>query len=143
MSHELENTFKDNLTGEFTGDPDSNYPLKYLTASSIIGEPVRNREGEHLGKIKDIMLDIRQGKIEYYVIEFGAMDPDQFIYLKELCDLVEDYGRSRYWMVKLTGGDAGINPPHSPEFTIHLFNGRKCCRREAIATMRELAQQKP
>ncbi|MBS1731733.1 MAG: PRC-barrel domain-containing protein [Bacteroidetes bacterium] len=72
MSHELENTFKDNLTGEFTGDPDSNYPLKYLTASSIIGEPVRNREGEHLGKIKDIMLDIRQGKIEYYVIEFGG-----------------------------------------------------------------------
>ena len=27
---------------------------------------------EHLGKIKDIMLDIRQGKIEYYVIEFGG-----------------------------------------------------------------------
>lgn len=54
----------------------------------------------------------------YYVIESGAMDPDQFIYLKELCDLAEDYGRSRHWMVKLTGGDAGVNPPHSPEFTI-------------------------
>ena len=79
----------------------------------------------------------------YYQVESGTMDPDQFIYLKELCDLAEDYGRSRYWMVKLTGGDAGINPPHSPEFTIHIFKNRKCCRREAIATMRELAQQKP
>jgi sporulation protein YlmC with PRC-barrel domain len=63
---------KDNITGKFEGDPDINTPLKYLTASSIIGDKVSNNEGEHLGHIKDIMLDIRTGKIEYYVIEFGG-----------------------------------------------------------------------
>jgi len=64
--------FKDNLTGDFEADPDINIPLKYLTATSIIGDKVINDEGEHLGSIKDIMLDIRSGKIEYYVIEFGG-----------------------------------------------------------------------
>lgn len=64
--------FKSNLTGEFPEDPYLNTPLKYLTSSSIIGDKVINNEGEHLGHIKDIMLDIRVGKIEYYVIEFGG-----------------------------------------------------------------------
>ena len=36
----------------------------------------------------------------YYVVESGAMNPEQFIYLTELCDMAEDYGKSRYWMVK-------------------------------------------
>ena len=64
--------FKENITGQFEGDPYFNTPLKYLTASSIIGDKVINNEGEHMGHIKDIMLDIRTGKIEYYVIEFGG-----------------------------------------------------------------------
>jgi sporulation protein YlmC with PRC-barrel domain len=64
--------FKDNLSGKFEEDPEINIPLKYLTASSIIGDKVVNDEGEHMGHIKDIMLDIRSGKIEYYVIEFGG-----------------------------------------------------------------------
>ena len=64
--------FKDNITGQFEGDPNINIPLKYLTATSIIGDKVINNESEHMGHIKDIMLDIRTGKIEYYVIEFGG-----------------------------------------------------------------------
>ncbi len=63
---------KDNGTGKFEGDPYFNTPLKFLTASSIIGDKVLDRDGKHLGTIKDIMLDIRVGKIEYYVIEFGG-----------------------------------------------------------------------
>lgn len=72
MANELEKTFKDNLTGQYEGDPEINASLKFLTATSIIGDHVKNNEGENLGKIKDIMLDIRLGKIEYYIIEFGG-----------------------------------------------------------------------
>ena len=43
-----------------------------LTASSIIGEKVQNHAGEHLGEIKDIMLNISTGAIRYFVIEFGG-----------------------------------------------------------------------
>jgi sporulation protein YlmC with PRC-barrel domain len=63
---------KDNLTGINHGGLYSNLPLKYLTGSSIIGEKVRNDKDEHLGEIKDIMIDITTGKIEYLVIEFGG-----------------------------------------------------------------------
>ena len=60
---------KDNLTGVNHGELYSNTPLKYLTASSMIGDKVRNDKDEHLGEIKDIMIDITTGKVEYFVIE--------------------------------------------------------------------------
>jgi sporulation protein YlmC with PRC-barrel domain len=63
---------KDNLTGINQEGFYSNRPLKYLTASSIIGDKVHNEEGEHMGDIMDIMIDITTGKIEYFVIEFGG-----------------------------------------------------------------------
>ena len=50
----------------------ANTPVKYLTAATIIGVKVCNHLGEQLGKIKDIMLDINEGKVEYIVIEFGG-----------------------------------------------------------------------
>ena len=64
---------KDNFTGRFEGDdPNINVELKFLTASSIIGDKVHDQDDKHMGHIKDIMIDVRSGKIEYYVIEFGG-----------------------------------------------------------------------
>ena len=63
---------KDNLTGVNNGALYPNFPLKYLTASSIIGDKVHNEKDEHMGKIKDIMIDITTGKIDYFLIEFGG-----------------------------------------------------------------------
>ena len=68
----MEPIIKDNFTGENEDDYNVNIPLKFLTASSVIGDKVLNDEGEHLGKIMDVMLDIRNGKREYYIIEFGG-----------------------------------------------------------------------
>lgn len=65
------NIIPDNVTGE-NPSGNVNIPLKYLTASSIIGDHVHNDADEHLGTIKDIMLDIRSGNIEYCIIEFGG-----------------------------------------------------------------------
>lgn len=62
----------DNVSGRNEGDIYPNLPLRYLTASSMIGEKVRNDKDEHLGEVKDIMLDITTGKIDYFVIEFGG-----------------------------------------------------------------------
>ncbi len=64
--------FKDNITGQNEEQTNVNIPLKFLTASSVIGDKVYNDEDEHLGSIKDVMLDIRDGRIEYYIIEFGG-----------------------------------------------------------------------
>lgn len=64
--------FDDNETGKNEEGLFPNLPLKCLTATSIIGDKVHNKEGEHLGDIREVMLNIRSGKIEYYVIEFGG-----------------------------------------------------------------------
>ena len=63
---------EDNISGINHGTLFSNLPLRYLTASSIIGDKVHNEKDEHMGVIRDIMLDLSTGKIDYYVIEFGG-----------------------------------------------------------------------
>lgn len=68
----METLLNDNLTGENHQSKNANTPLRYLTASSIIGDKVCNRQDEKLGDIKDIMIDLSDGKIEYLVIEFGG-----------------------------------------------------------------------
>ncbi len=62
----------ENATGVNNEGAHPNRPLKYLTASSIIGNKVHNDKGEHLGEIEDVMIDILTGKIEYFIIKFGG-----------------------------------------------------------------------
>jgi sporulation protein YlmC with PRC-barrel domain len=63
---------EDNLTGINHEGIYPNVPLKYLAASSIIGDHVHDEKDAHMGKIKDIMMDVATGQIYYYVIEFGG-----------------------------------------------------------------------
>lgn len=63
---------KENVTGKNLEGKHPNIPLKFLTASSIIGDKVHNDKGDHLGKIEDIMINVHTGQIEYYVIKFGG-----------------------------------------------------------------------
>ena len=63
---------KENLTGVNREGRHANRPLKYLTATSFIGDKVHNDNNEHMGTIEDIMIDITTGKIEYVVIKFGG-----------------------------------------------------------------------
>lgn len=62
----------DNVTGRNHSGASSNRPLKRLAVSSLIGDNIFNAEGEALGKIRDMMVDLTEGKIEYIVIEFGG-----------------------------------------------------------------------
>lgn len=66
------NLEKENTTGHNQLGANANRPVHLLTASSIMGDKVENKKGESIGKIKDIMLNLHNGKIEYLVIEFGG-----------------------------------------------------------------------
>jgi sporulation protein YlmC with PRC-barrel domain len=46
--------------------------VKVLSASTIIGDEVKNRAGEHLGNVEEIMFDINSGHIAYAVLSFGG-----------------------------------------------------------------------
>lgn len=44
-----------------------------MGASTLIGDKVHNAQDEHLGDIKEIMLDMRSGKIAYAVLSYGGV----------------------------------------------------------------------
>ena len=43
-----------------------------LSATTLIGDDVRNRQGEDLGDVTDIVLDLRNGRVAYAVLDFGG-----------------------------------------------------------------------
>jgi len=43
-----------------------------LSASTMIGDDVINAEGEDLGEIKELMIDLEAGQISYAVLSFGG-----------------------------------------------------------------------
>jgi sporulation protein YlmC with PRC-barrel domain len=62
----------DNATGTNHEGVSANTPVQRLTASSIIGDKVENPQGEILGKIDNLMINIREGRVEYAVVEMGS-----------------------------------------------------------------------
>ncbi|MEX2233951.1 MAG: PRC-barrel domain-containing protein, partial [Cyclobacteriaceae bacterium] len=69
----IEKTYEaDNQTGANLEGPDANRPLERLTATSIIGDKVENPQGEDLGTIDNLMIDVRSGRVEYAVVEYGS-----------------------------------------------------------------------
>jgi sporulation protein YlmC with PRC-barrel domain len=63
---------KDNSSGENKGPLLPNQRGRYLTASSLTGDKIVNAAEEHMGEIKEVMLDLETGTIDYFVIEFGG-----------------------------------------------------------------------
>ncbi|MFN0093848.1 MAG: PRC-barrel domain-containing protein [Dehalococcoidia bacterium] len=43
-----------------------------LSASTLAGDKVRNLDGEDLGKIAEIMIDLESGRVAYAVVAFGS-----------------------------------------------------------------------
>jgi sporulation protein YlmC with PRC-barrel domain len=44
----------------------------FMSASTLIGDDVYNLQDEDLGDVKEIMLDMRTGKVAYAVLSFGG-----------------------------------------------------------------------
>ena len=73
MAHDTENSYEtDNRTGLNHEGELANTPVERLTASSIVGDSVENPQGEKLGTIDNLMINIKSATVEYAVIEFGA-----------------------------------------------------------------------
>jgi sporulation protein YlmC with PRC-barrel domain len=43
-----------------------------LSATTVIGDGVKNLAGENLGKLEDVMLAVNDGRISYGVLSFGG-----------------------------------------------------------------------
>lgn len=44
-----------------------------MGANTLTGEHVQNAKGDHLGDIKEFMLDMQTGKVAYAVLSFGGV----------------------------------------------------------------------
>ena len=60
------------ITGTSHLDDRSGPGPEIMAASDFEGEDVVNRKGEDLGDIKDVMLDVRRGRIAYAVLSAGG-----------------------------------------------------------------------
>lgn len=47
-------------------------PVERLQARKIIGYELKNPQGEDLGKIDNLMINLEKGEVEYVVVEFGT-----------------------------------------------------------------------
>lgn len=72
MNQQQQDLAANNMSGQNQEGSNANWPVKILTATSIIGDEIHNLQGEHLGKIKDMMVDLDGGCITYVVIEYGG-----------------------------------------------------------------------
>jgi hypothetical protein len=53
-------------------DPGKRY-RRVLSAHTLTGDIVRNPEGEELGRIDELMIDILSGRVAYAVLSFGGI----------------------------------------------------------------------
>jgi len=53
-------------------DPERRY-RRVLSANTLAGDQVKNMEGEDLGKVDEIMIDIPSGRVAYAVLSFGGI----------------------------------------------------------------------
>ncbi len=43
-----------------------------LSSSSLNDTPIKNNQGENLGKIEELMIDLEEGRVSYAVVSFGG-----------------------------------------------------------------------
>lgn len=48
------------------------HTLMTLSATTMIGDDVKNAQGEKLGNLEEIMLDVASGQVAYAVLSFGG-----------------------------------------------------------------------
>ena len=80
MNHEIKNTLgKDSISGTVPGPATMKGPgpstkkgpgPELMSASTLVGNNVHNPDGEDIGNIKEIMLDMRSGQVGYAVLSF-------------------------------------------------------------------------
>ncbi|MHB0992314.1 MAG: PRC-barrel domain-containing protein [Burkholderiales bacterium] len=72
MNYEDHDTYGMYKTATADMDIDSGPGPRLMGADTLIGNDVYNSEDEDLGDIKEIMLDMRTGKVAYAVLSFGG-----------------------------------------------------------------------
>lgn len=73
MSHGIRDNYESNanISGTRLESNDGPGP-EVMGATSLIGDSIVNQNGDDLGDLKEIMLDVRSGTVSYAVLSFGG-----------------------------------------------------------------------
>ncbi len=116
----------ENTTGQNQLGANANRPVYILTATSIIGDKVVNKADEDIGRIKDIMMNIKDGKIQYLIIEFGGfLGLGEKLFAIPFVALKLNPKEQNFILdVEKTFLETapGFNPEHWPETNSHYFD---------------------
>jgi sporulation protein YlmC with PRC-barrel domain len=55
------------------GQPQAQVAAREMRASQLIGKPVKNAQGENLGKIEDLVIDLDSERVYYALLSFGGI----------------------------------------------------------------------
>jgi sporulation protein YlmC with PRC-barrel domain len=61
------------MTHQSYSDPTYSGQPDVMSATTLIGDRVRNMAGEDLGKVEEIMIDMEGGRVAYAVLSFGGV----------------------------------------------------------------------
>lgn len=106
-----------------------------MGAHSLVGDHVHNLKGEHLGDIKEIMLDMGSGKIAYAVMAHGGLfHLGQKLFAVPWEALTLDTANKRFTLnidKELLDEAPGFDPEHWPSTAnpawgpqVHSYTGR-------------------
>lgn len=74
MSHVAGDTLSHESKKSGGPEPEAGGPgPEVMGATTLVGDDVTNHRGENVGDIKEIMLDMRSGKVAYAVLSFGGI----------------------------------------------------------------------
>jgi sporulation protein YlmC with PRC-barrel domain len=74
------------------------YPsgVTMMGANSLIGEEVYNQKEEHLGTIKEFMIDMNSGKIAYAIMSMAGIFSSNRLFAVPLNCLKHDYSKRKF-----------------------------------------------
>ena len=119
---------RDNETGRNHAGKQANSPVRLLTASSMRGDKVFNKQGEDLGQIMDIMVNLDEGRIQYIIIKFGGfMGMGEKYFAVPLEELTIDTERQAFILDQTRESfesNPGFDKDHWPESNSHYDRSR-------------------
>jgi sporulation protein YlmC with PRC-barrel domain len=98
---------------------------QFFTAASMAGNKVYDKTGAVMGDIKDIMMNVNTGKIQYYVLESGGFLGIGAKYFAIPFDFITvDTGNKRFIFSQskdILANAPGFNHWHWPDTNFHLI----------------------
>lgn len=101
---------------------------RFLSASTLNGDAVKNHKDESLGDLKDIMIDTTTGKVAYAVLSFGGiLGMGEKLFAVPWQALVVD-GENKQLLLKMDKeylkNAPGFDKDHWPDFADQQFTDK-------------------